>query len=63
MPGTNKQKADELMADILKTQDEFISRISHTEPGNVKGFYKKFNTDFQAKIDEIIEALGKLNEA
>ena len=29
------------MAEILKMQDEFISRISHTEPGNVKGFYKK----------------------
>lgn len=63
VPGTDKQKADELMAQILKVQDEFISRISHTEPGNVKGFYKKFNSDFQAKADEIIEALGKLNEA
>ena len=37
---TNK-KADELMAEILKMQDEFISRISHTEPGNVKGFLQK----------------------
>ena len=40
----------ELMAEILKMQDEFISRISHTEPGNVKGFYKKsFVADFNAK--------------
>lgn len=42
VPRTDKQKADELMAEILKMQDEFISRISHTEPGNVKGFYKNF---------------------
>ena len=60
MPGTDKQKADDLMAEILKMQDEFVSRISHTEPGNVKGFYKKFLLDFNAKIDEIIDAMGKL---
>lgn len=60
VPGTDKDKADQLMAEILKMQDEFISRISHTEPGNVKGFYKKFRSDFNAKVNEIIEALGKL---
>ena len=59
VPGTDKQKADELMAEILKMQDEFISRISHTEPGNVKGFYKKLRADFNAKVDEIIDAMGK----
>ena len=37
VPGTDKAKADELMGKILSMQDEFISRISHTE-----GFYKKF---------------------
>ena len=54
IPGTDKKKADEL-------QDEFISRISHTEPGNVKGFYKKFRSDFNAKVNEIIDAIAKLN--
>lgn len=60
VPGTDKKKADELMGEILKMQDEFISRISHTEPGNVKGFYKKFMTDFNAKVDEIVDAMGNL---
>ena len=60
VPGTDKQKADVLMGEILKMQDEFISRISHTEPGNVKIFYKKFHSDFNAKVDEIIDAMGKL---
>ena len=50
IPGTDKVKAD-----------EFVTRISHTEPGNVKGFYKKFRADFNAKVNEIIEAIGKLN--
>ena len=61
VPGTDKAKADVLMAEILKMQDEFISRISHTEPGNVKGFYKKFRVDFNAKVNEIIDAIAKLN--
>lgn len=62
VPGTDTQKADDLMVDILNMQNEFISRISHTEPGNVKGFYKKFNADFHAKINEIIDAIGKLKK-
>ena len=61
VPGTDKAKADELMAEILKMQDEFISRISHTEPRNEKGFYKKFRVDFNAKVNEIIDAIAKLN--
>lgn len=60
VPDTDKAKADQLMTEILNVQDEFISRISHTEPGNVKGYYKKFRTDFNAKVDEIVEAIGKL---
>jgi len=55
------KKADEILTQILVMQDEFISRISHTEPGNVKGFYKKFRKDFNAKVDEIIDEIGKLH--
>ncbi|MBQ8224481.1 MAG: hypothetical protein IJZ86_03895 [Bacteroides sp.] len=60
VPGTDKDKADQLMTEILNVRDEYISRISHTEPGNVKVYYKKFNADFNSKIDSIIEALGNL---
>ena len=60
LPGIDPQKADALMGDILHMQDEFLSRISHTEPGNVKGFYKKFKADFNAKVDEVIERMGQL---
>lgn len=60
-PNTDKEKAEEIMTDILLMQDEYISRISHTQPGNVKGFYKKFREDFNTKVDEIVDAIGKLN--
>lgn len=58
---TDKKKADEILTRILVLQDEFISRLSHTEPGNVKGFYKKFRDDFNAKVNEIIDAITALN--
>ena len=61
VPGTDKVRADELMNEILLMQTDFVSRISHTEPGNVKGFYKKFHVDFNAKVNEIIDAIAKLN--
>ena len=55
-----KQKADKVMTDILNMQNEFISRISHTEPGNVKGFYKKLREDFSTQVDGIVTAIGQL---
>lgn len=61
VPGTDKAKADELMTEVLRVQDDFLSRISHTEPGNVKGFYKKFRSDFNTKVNDIIDAIAKLN--
>lgn len=61
VPGTDKQKVDEILVEILTMQEEFVSRISHTEPGNVKEFYNKFYKDFNAKVDEIIDSIGKLN--
>lgn len=60
VPGTDRDKAEQLMADILYMQNEFTRRISHTEPGNVKGFYKKFHADFNEKVSEIITKLGQL---
>lgn len=61
VPGTDKVKADELMSEVLAMQDDFISRINHTEPGNVKGYYKKFHQDFNERVDEIIDKIAKLN--
>jgi hypothetical protein len=61
IPGVDKEKTDALMVQVLNLQDEFIKRISHTEPGNVKGFYKKFREDFNAQVNAVIEGLEKLH--
>lgn len=61
IPGTDKVKADELMGRVLTLQDEFIRRISHSESGDVKGFYKKYRQDFQVQVDAVIDDIAKLN--
>ncbi len=60
IPNVDKNKANELMNEILKVRNDFICRISHTEPGSVKLFYKKFQTDFNAKIKELTDAIENL---
>ncbi len=62
--GEKAQEAiDQQMVNILRLQNEHICRISHTEPGNVKGFYKKLRTDFSAGVEEIVAGLSKGVEA
>lgn len=36
-----------------------IPRISHTEPGNVKGFYKKLREDLNKEIQVVADELNK----
>ena len=62
IPGTDKDKADELMSEVLKMQDEFVTRISHTEPGSVKLFYKKLRADFNAEVDNVFKKLEELSK-
>ena len=63
LKGVNPHMADEVLANILSVQDDFLSRLSHTEPGNVKGFYKQFHDEFDKKVTEIIDAIDKLTLA
>ena len=50
-------KADELLADILYLQSEFLARAGHPEPGNVKGHYRKLYKDFGNEVDCIIRRM------
>lgn len=49
-----------VFVEILRVREDIVSRISHTEPGNVKGFYKKLHADFNAKVEEISAKLDEL---
>ena len=46
MEGVNREVVCNSVHNVIK----LIIRISHTEPGNVKGFYKKLNEDLNKEI-------------
>ena len=61
VPGADKDKATELMAKILKINNDFTTRISHPEPGcNVKAFYKKLRNDFNNAINDVAKEVDEL---
>ncbi len=62
VPGTDKDAAEKLIVDLLRIDNEFITRISHTEPGNAKGYYRTLVKDFQKEISAVIDKLTKLKK-
>lgn len=62
IPGTDAQAADELIVDLLRIDNDFNARISHTEPGKAKEYYRTLVKDFQEQISEVIDKLAKLKK-
>ena len=46
-------------ADILALNVEFVKRISHTEPGSVRLFYTKLREEFSEKVRNIYGLLSQ----
>ncbi|MCD8318414.1 MAG: hypothetical protein LUC45_06090 [Paraprevotella sp.] len=57
---TDPQDVDNVMGRILLMRDEFINCISHTEPGNSKGFFRKLRSDFSAQVDDVVSSISQL---
>jgi hypothetical protein len=56
--GHNRASAEALVFSTLQMRLDFISRISHPEPGmNTTLYFKKLREDFTAHADEIIDQL------
>ena len=51
---------DNIMSRILNMQDEFISRISHTQQGSTKAFYKKLYKDLNEQVAEVVNSIEQL---
>ena len=62
VPGTDKSAAEKLIVDLLRIDNEFITRISHTEPGKAKEYYRALIKDFQKQISEVLDKLTKLKK-
>ena len=52
----------EVFLQIINLRNDIISRISHTEPGSVKLFYKKLRADFNAEVDNVFKKLEELSK-
>ncbi len=59
MVGVNCEVGCNFVQNVIK----LITRISHTEPGNVKGFYKKLNEDLNKEIKVVADELAKATKA
>ena len=62
VPGTDKSAAEKLIVDLLRIDNEFITLISHTEPGKAKEYYRALIKDFQKQISEVLDKLTKLKK-
>ena len=52
---------DDLFLQVINTRQDVISRISHTEAGSVKAFYKKLKEDFNNSNSEVFNKLDELS--
>ena len=53
--GVNREVIFEAVNNVLN----LIPRISHTQPGNVKGYYKKLREDLNKEIQVVADELNK----
>jgi hypothetical protein len=57
----NKESADNLLSTIIITRNEFVSRISHPEPGmKASKYYRALIDDFNQSTLDIVDKIGNL---
>lgn len=57
----DKENVDTLFLNIIDVRNDFISRISHPEPGMpAKKYFADVRRDFNEHISEIIDHIGNL---
>lgn len=59
-PQIDREKLDEVFRDLFTINSEYISRISHTEPGNAKKYYRDFRDKFSNDISEVMSKMANL---
>ena len=58
----DSKNCEALAYSILKLQSEFISRISHPEPGMpAKKYYKSLIADFNNSVNEVVDHIKNLH--
>ena len=57
----NKGNTEALLVAVIKTQHNYISRVSHPEPGiRAKTYYKDLREKFTAQASEIADQINNM---
>lgn len=57
----DQEAVDNLLATIIIMRKDFVSRVSHPEPGlKAKVYFKKLADDFNAQTSDIIDKISNL---
>lgn len=60
---THEANTEALLSSILATRDDYISRISHPEPGMApKAYYDHLANSFAEQISEIMDHITNMSE-
>lgn len=54
-----QEDVDNILSKILMLRDDFVCRISHTEPGNAQKFYAQLQKEFNGQVNDIIDAINE----
>lgn len=55
----DNDKLSQIMTEIVKLHTDFVSRISHTERGSERVFYRKFHEEFVQQVNDLGERILK----
>lgn len=59
--GQHKENSDAVLHSIIRLESNYISRISHVEPGmKPKHYFKDLREKFTAEVDEIVDQINYL---
>ena len=60
-PENNDENFEALLFSIIKMQDNYISRVSHPEPGmNAGKYFKDLREKFNAEVNDVINQINNL---
>lgn len=60
-PANNEENYEALLFSIIKMQDNYISRVSHPEPGmSPAKYYKDLRDKFNAEVNDIVNQINIL---
>ncbi len=58
----NKENIDALLKSILMVHEQYLTRVSHPEPGlKAKTYYKNLTSDFDKEVTEIVDQIANIH--